>query len=127
MIENGSRYDYGFEPEEWDHVPALIGRVATQGDVDDGAAAFALGSAAKPYDMPLPRPAFWNDEDGRRVPVVIIQAEQALANDELILIGMITPDGDGVVATLPELEILDAATGTWLEAARHVRQGASND
>ena len=106
----------GFDFDDWDRLTPFTGRVATLDDVQAGRAVFALGDTERPYplDMELPQPAIWWDEDGEK-PVIIVQAE-AHTNDEdeeMEVLGLILPDGDGAVALMEDVDLVDATDATW--------------
>jgi len=106
----------GFDFDDWDRLVPFTGRVATLDDVQAGRAVFALGDTERPYplDMDLPQPAIWWDEDGEK-PVIIVQAE-AHTNDEdeeMEVLGLILPDGDGALALMEDVDLVDATDVTW--------------
>ena len=121
----------GFDFDDWDRLKPFTGRVATLDDVQAKAAVFALGDTERPYplDMELPQPAIWWDEDGEK-PVVIIQAEAHTNADdeEMEILGLILPDGDGAVALMEDVDFVDAADATWRQlASDYIDPSAAND
>lgn len=61
--------------DDWQSVPCVSGRAATEADVLAGAAVFYVQGASSPVSMALPCCAIQQLEDGLEQPVVIIQAE----------------------------------------------------
>ena len=106
----------GFDFDDWNRLAPFTGRVATLDDVQAGKAVFALGDTQRPFplDMELPQPAIWWDEDGEK-PVVIIQAEVHTndEDEEMEVLGLILPDGDGAVALMEDVDLVDATDATW--------------
>ncbi len=106
----------GFDYDDWDRLTPFAGRVATLDDVQAGRAVFALGDTERPYplDMDLPQPAIWWDEEGEK-PVVIVQAEAHTnaEDEEMEVLGLILPDGDGAVALMEDVDLVDASDVTW--------------
>lgn len=84
----------------------VSGRAATLADVSAGCAAFVANSNGfafgKPLGIAIPQYA-WLTKDGKRLPVVIIQAEAASGQS---IVGALLPNGAHAVATLPEFELL---------------------
>jgi hypothetical protein len=84
----------------------VSGRAATLADVSAGRAAFVANSNGvafgKPLGIVIPQYA-WLTKDGKRFPVVIIQAEAAGGQS---IVGALLPNGAHAVATLPEFELL---------------------
>jgi hypothetical protein len=91
---------------QWDTVPAISGRLASELDTKEGRAAFYLENSkeigAQPMPMPLPRCAILQKEEGP-VPVVIIQAEIA---DNKSYIGYRTVTGGNGICTIEEVMFL---------------------
>ncbi|WP_145202671.1 hypothetical protein [Sphingobium sp. B2] len=88
----------------------IAGRSARVGDVDRGKAVFSQrthDSSAKAYPIVIPQYAFWKDEGGSAVPVIVVQAECHIAEaDGKPIIGLRTLDGESIVASLDEVEFL---------------------
>jgi len=57
----------------------------------------------KPIAIMIPQYAYWTDEQGRRVPVVIVQAEEEKGRQ---LFGFRDSQGQDYVATGPEITLL---------------------
>ena len=108
----------GFDFDDWNRLVPFTGRVATLDDVQAGKAVFALGDTQRPFplDMELPQPAIWWDEEGEK-PVVIVQAEVHTndEDEEMEVLGLILPDGDGAVALMEDVDLVDATDVTWRE------------
>ncbi|WP_374468894.1 hypothetical protein [Phenylobacterium sp.] len=106
----------GYDVEDWARLPAFAGRVATLEDVQAGAAVFALGDtkAPAPIDMDLPQPVIWWSEDGEQA-AVAVQAEAHGTEDgeTMEVLGLILPDGAGVVALLDDVDLVDDADPVW--------------
>lgn len=83
----------------------VAGRAANQDDVDRGSAGFAVGGngvVGSPLAIAIPQYAYFND-NGTRVPVVLIQAETAQGKK---LAAGKTADGGIVVAFLSDFTLL---------------------
>lgn len=108
----------GFDFDDWDRLKPFTGRVATLDDVQAGKAVFALGDTERPYplDMELPQPAIWWDDEGEK-PVIIVQAEAHTnaEGEEMEVYGLILPDGDGAVALVEDVDLVDAADAHWVK------------
>ncbi len=93
--------------ENWTDTPHLIGRLATETDVNSGAATFVIdgqGQEHKPLNIQIPSLAFHIDVDTKeKTPVVVIQGEQV--GDQKI-VGIKYLDGSDGVCTLGELEFV---------------------
>lgn len=95
---------------EWPALPVkgfISGRPATEQDVANGNAIFVakVGNAVigKPISVTIPQFAYWRDAAGKKVPVVIVQAEEASG---MRLFGFRDAAGKDHVATEPELDLL---------------------
>lgn len=108
----------GFDAEDWTRLKPFLGRVATLEDVQARRAVFALGDTddPRPIVMTLPQPVIWWDEDGEQA-AVAVQAETHLGADgeEMEVLGLILPDGGGVVALMEDVDLVDATDPTWRE------------
>lgn len=93
----------------WPDLPTegfLAGRVATDADVMAGRAVFAQGGApgqTSPISVQIPQYACWTSDDAGRQRVVLVQAEHGPPGD---IVGLRTPRGEEIVATLPEVQLL---------------------
>lgn len=121
----------GFDFDDWDRLKPFTGRVATLEDVQSKAAVFALGDTERPYpmDLELPQPAIWWDEDGEK-PVIIVQAEihTNAEGDEMEVMGLILPDGDGAVALMDDVDLVDETDATWRQLVQDfIDPAAAND
>ncbi|MBE7218623.1 MAG: hypothetical protein INR64_09150 [Caulobacteraceae bacterium] len=108
----------GFTADSWSEAAAFAGRVATQADVEGGAAVFALGDTQDPepldLDGELPQPAIWYEDDGQ-LGVLIVQAERHETPDGEVLeaLGLLFPDGRTAVGFLDDVDLVDAADPVW--------------
>ena len=94
---------------DWPPLPSqgfITGRAATQADVSAGKAAFVaqVGNTiiGKPLPIAIPQYAYFKD-GGKRVPVIIIQAEEAQGQK---LVGARRTNGADVVGFLTDFELL---------------------
>ena len=93
----------------WKTTPFISGRVARKEDVLAGRAVFFLEDPEMTNDHALdahvPRCATLADEEsGEKLPVVIIQVEQA---DDKVYVGYRPLDGGNGICTEKEIELLD--------------------
>ncbi|WP_438850693.1 hypothetical protein [Brevundimonas nasdae] len=106
----------GFDADDWNRLKPFTGAVATLDDVQARRAVFALGETDDPrvIDMDLPQPVIWWEEDGEQA-AVIVQAETHLGNDgeEMQVLGLILPDGEGAVALMEDVDLVDDTDPTW--------------
>ena len=94
---------------DWPSLPSqgfITGRAATQADVNAGKAAFVaqVGNTiiGKPLPIAIPQYAYFTD-GANKVPVIIIQAEEAQGQK---LIGARRANGTDVVGVLTDFELL---------------------
>jgi len=91
------------EIEKWKDVPFITGRAATEDDVKNGIAVFAIPSGSKPYNTELPLCAVQVDnEANKRTPCIAIQIEEA---DNGVFIGVRYLDGGNGVGTPEDIEL----------------------
>lgn len=106
----------GFDVDDWSRLVPFVGKVAILDDVQAKRAVFALGETAhaRPIEMDLPQPVIWWDEDGEQA-AIAVQAERHLGPDdeEMEVLGLILPDGEGVVALLEDVDLVDDTDPTW--------------
>jgi hypothetical protein len=106
----------GFDADDWSRLVAFTGRVATLDDVQARRAVFALGDSEDPavLDMDLPQPVIWWDDDGEQG-AVAVQAESHVSPDGEVMevLGVILPDGEGVVVLLEDVDLVDDTDPTW--------------
>ncbi|HEX8252096.1 MAG TPA: hypothetical protein VF846_03025 [Thermoanaerobaculia bacterium] len=89
--------------KRWRETPHVEGRAATERDVEQGSAVFAVGG--EPVELDLPSCAIVQEEGvGEPTAVVIIQAERL--DDGTIAVGYRLVDGGTGIATLDEVELL---------------------
>lgn len=92
------------ERANWRKTPVTSGRAATERDVEEGRAVFAVGGT--PVDLPLPSCAIVREESvGEPTPVVVIQIERL--EDDTIAVGFRLIDGGSGIAPLEDVELLD--------------------
>jgi hypothetical protein len=88
---------------KWRKTPHVEGRAATEHDVNEGSAVFAVGG--EPVELDLPSCAIVREEGvGEPTPVVIIQAERI--EDGSVAVGFRLIDGGTGIATLDDVELL---------------------
>ncbi len=89
----------------WKDVPIFNKRLATKDDVDNYEALFTMiNTEGKLYQIDLPFCAKYTEEKtGKKTSVVAIQAE-AVGNE--IIIGVIQVNGETLVCTLSDLELI---------------------
>jgi hypothetical protein len=106
----------GFDVDDWARLEPFVGRVATLEDVQARRAIFALGETddARPIEMDLPQPVIWWDDDGEQG-AVAVQAESHISPDGEVMevLGVILPDGEGVVVLLEDVDLVDDTDPTW--------------
>lgn len=87
----------------WRKTPHVEGRAATDRDVDEGRAVFAVGG--EPVELDLPKCAIVQEEGvGEPTAVILIQAERL--DDGTIALGYRLVDGGTGIATLDDVELL---------------------
>jgi len=121
----------GFDVDDWARLTPFAGAVATLDDVQAGKAVFALGDTeeARVIDMELPQPVIWWEEDGEQA-AVIVQAEAHVGPDgELMeVLGLILPDGEGAVALMEDVDLVDDTDPTWRDlVTRAIDPSAADD
>jgi hypothetical protein len=95
--------------KNWTDIPHVTGRVATESDVNSGAATFLIdgqGQEHKPLNIQIPALAFQTDMDTKeKTPVVVIQGEQV---GEQQVVGIKYLDGSDGVCTIGEMEFVNS-------------------
>ena len=108
--------DAGFDIDDWQRLTPFTGRVADLDDVQARKAIFALSDTrnGKPIDMDLPQPVIWWADDGEQA-AVAVQAESHDSEDgeTMEVLGLILPDGEGAVALLEDVDLVDDTDPTW--------------
>lgn len=106
----------GFDVDDWARLKPFIGSVATLEDVQARRAVFALGDTedGATIEMDLPQPVIWWEDDGEQA-AVIVQAETHIGSDgeTMEVLGLILPDGSGVVALMDDVDLVDDTDPTW--------------
>jgi hypothetical protein len=97
------------DPDKWRRIATTSGTLATEEDVKAGCAVFYLENpdeiGAEPYEVNLPHcGVLTDDESGKEIPVIVIQAEQA---EDMIYVGYRFLGGGNEVCTLSEIELLN--------------------
>ncbi len=99
-----------FDLENLDNIPHVAGRLATETDVNSGAATFIVdsqGQEHKPLDIQIPALAFKIDiNTNKKTPVIVIQGEQV---GEQQVVGIKYLDGSDGVCALSELEFVESS------------------
>lgn len=108
--------DAGFDIDDWQRLAAFAGRLATLDDVQARRAIFALSDTnnGRPIDMDLPQPVIWWADDGEQA-AVAVQAESHDSDEgeTMEVLGLILPDGEGVVALLDDVDLVDDTDPAW--------------
>ncbi|MCR5873817.1 hypothetical protein LRS10_06275 [Phenylobacterium sp. J426] len=119
----------GFDVDDWGRLQPFAGRVATLEDVQARRAVFALGETGdpRPLDMELPQPVIWWEEDGEQA-AVAVQAEAHVGPDgeTMEVLGLILPDGEGAVALLEDVDLVDDTDPTWRDLVTRAVDGADD-
>jgi len=109
--------DAGFDTDDWQRLVPFTGRTADLDDVQARKAIFALSDTrnGKPIAMDLPQPVIWWADDGEQA-AVAVQAESHDSEDgeTMEVLGLILPDGEGAVALLEDVDLVDDTDPTWL-------------
>jgi hypothetical protein len=92
------------DPIHWRSTPCVQGRPATEEDVCEGRAVFYVDGPSTAIAMPLPHCAYFQDEGGSAVPVVVIQAETQ--DGTKVLIGYRPLSGGNGICTFDEIQLL---------------------
>ena len=121
----------GFDAEDWGRLTTFTGAVATLDDVQARRAVFALADTddPRPIAMDLPQPVIWWDDEGEQA-AVAVQAETHLGPDgeEMEVLGLILPDGGGVVALMEDVDLVDASDPVWRDLVdRAIDPSAADD
>ncbi len=115
-MSDGPDMEGGFDVDDWSRLPAFTGRVATLDDVQSRRAIFALDDTqnGRPIDMDLPQPVIWWADDGEQA-AIAVQAEAHDGDDgeTMEVLGLILPDGEGAVALLEDVDLVDDTDPTW--------------
>ncbi len=95
--------DEPIDMKNWRATPAVERRTATDRDVNEGRAVFAVGG--EPVEIDLPSCAIVREEEvGEPTPVIVIQAERL--EDGTVAIGYRFIDGGTGIASLDDVEFL---------------------
>ena len=106
----------GFDADDWDRLPAFTGALATLDDVQARRAIFSLADTnnGRTIDMPLPQPVIWWNEDGDQAAIAVqAEAHDSDEGETMEVLGLILPDGEGAVALLEDVDLVDDTDPTW--------------
>jgi hypothetical protein len=119
----------GFDVDDWRRLAPFAGAVATLADVQARRAVFALADTtdARPLDMELPQPVIWWDEDGEQAAVAVQAEFHATAEGEAMeVLGLVLPDGEGAVALLDDVDLVDDTDPAWRALVESAVDGADD-
>lgn len=108
--------DAGFDTDDWQRLVPFLGRTADLDDVQARKAIFALSDTrnGKPIDMDLPQPVIWWADDGEQAAVAVqAEAHDSEDGETMEVLGLILPDGEGAVALLEDVDLVDDTDPTW--------------
>ena len=106
----------GFDVDDWTRLKPFTGRLATLDDVQVRAAIFSLSDThnGRPIDMDLPQPVIWWADDGEQAAIAVqAEAHDTEEGETMEVLGLILPDGDGAVALLDDVDLVDDTDPTW--------------
>ena len=95
--------DAPIDMKKWRATPAIEGRPATERDVEEGRAVFAVGGEPVPIDLPACA-IVSEDGVGTPTPVIVIQVERI--EDGTVAVGYRFLDGGSAIATFDDVEFL---------------------
>lgn len=110
--------DAGFDIDDWSRLVPFTGRTATLEDVQARRAVFALGDTGAPrtIEMDLPQPVIWWSDDGEQAAVVVqAEAHETEEGEVMEVVGLILPYGEGMVALLEDVDLVDDSDPVWRE------------
>jgi hypothetical protein len=110
MSQNGEAisHEQVITLENWQSLPIISGRPATEEDVVNEIAVFFLNpeyGTPQHINIPLPKCAIYKNEFGEKIRVVLVQAEEL---DDSKLVGMYTLEGQKIVGELGDVEMQEA-------------------
>jgi len=120
----------GYDVDDWQRLAPFTGRVATLDDVERRAAVFALSDTlnARPIDMDLPQPVIWWEEDGEQAAVAVqAEAHETAEGEEMEVLGLILPDGSGVVALMDDVDLVDEVDPVWQRLVAEAVEGEEGE
>lgn len=106
----------GFDIDDWARLKPFAGRLANLDDVQARLAIFALSDTrnGRPIAMDLPQPVIWWADDGEQAAIAIqAEAHDTEDGETMEVLGLILPDGDGAVALLDDVDLVDDTDPTW--------------
>jgi len=79
--------------------------------------------------MDLPQPVIWWDEDGEQAAVAVPAVSHLGADgEEMEVLGLILPDGEGAVALMEDVDLVDDSDPTWRDlVTRAIDPSAADD
>ncbi|MDR7154568.1 hypothetical protein J2W40_001380 [Sphingobium xenophagum] len=94
--------------DSWPDLPSqgfIVGRPATLEDAQRGDAVFHTnGTGGDAATVAIPQYAYWSESPGEKLAVILVQAEHS--PDGPILVGLRDLNGNDILATMSELELL---------------------
>jgi len=106
----------GFDVDDWRRLTPFRDAVAVLDDVQAKRAIFALAdtNGGRPLGMELPQPVIWWSDDGEQA-AIVVQAERHETDEgeEMEVLGLILPHGEGAVALLEDVDLVDDTDPTW--------------
>jgi len=106
LLVFGTLYGEEMSWPELNDIPHVAGRVATEEDINAGAAVFMLQSEGinigTPIEIEIPQYALHKDEEGKISKVIVIQAESA--NDQEVIGAVSIADGSFMVGLKHEFD-----------------------
>ena len=106
----------GFDVDDWTRLKPFAGRLATLDDVQARTAIFSLSDThnGRTIDMDLPQPVIWWADDGEQAAIVVqAEAHDTEDGETMEVLGLILPDGDGAVALLDDVDLVDDTDPAW--------------
>lgn len=106
----------GFDVDDWSRLAPFVGAVASLEDVQGRRAIFALGDTQnpRPLDMDLPQPVIWWSDDGEQAAVAVqAEAHDTAEGETMEVLGLVLPDGEGAVALLDDVDLVDDTDPVW--------------
>ena len=96
---------HSIDINNWESLPHISGRVATEEDVNKGDAVFYIPEGSFALDAQLPTCVIQiHEESNESTPAIVVQAEQA---GEQVYLGLLYLDGSHGLCGLEEVEQLD--------------------
>lgn len=96
--------------EEWENVPFISGIPATEEDIKNEKAVFAIPSGSEAYETKLPLFGIQITESGERTPCIVIQIENSQRGT---VVGVRYFEGGNAVGTPSEFEFYEGIPGEF--------------